>query len=526
MSVTLSDLRPTRVAGMSLRDLAARVGATSTANVQVSGVSVDSTDIASGDLFIGVAGANTHGASFARVACDAGAVAVLTDEAGAQIVEATCPGVPVLVVKDPRHVEGDIAAAVYGDPSAHLRVVGVTGTNGKTTTAYLLHAILQRAGVPALLQGTGVQKLGDDAVYTVRTTSEAPVLHRLMALARERGFGGAVLEVSAHAVSLERINAVRFDAVGFTNLQHDHLDYYGDMEHYFRAKAALFHPDHARTGVVCVDDEWGVRLAEEATIPLTTVSTSGRAADALVENVRVDPDTGGTHFVIREGDDTWALFCPLPGLVNVQNSAVAALVARAAGISRAAIADALAHAPQVPGRMEAVTGADPDNDPLVIVDYAHTPEALEAILATARTLTRGRLHLVFGTDGDRDATKRPDVGRAGANGADVVWVTDENPRTEPAHIMREQLLDGIRRVRPDLRDVTVVETCRRDAIREAILAADPTDTVIITGKGAEEAQEISYCMHPFSDQAVARECLEGRDRRRRLTRGSGGAAGV
>ncbi|MBD3689042.1 UDP-N-acetylmuramoyl-L-alanyl-D-glutamate--2,6-diaminopimelate ligase [Nanchangia anserum] len=516
MSVTLSDLRPRENAGTSVSEIADLVGATCERAAQVSGVSVDSNDIAPGDLFIAVPGAATHGASFARLAVERGAVAVLTDAAGARQVCRECPDVPVIVVDDPRHVEGEVAARVYGDPSAAMPVLGVTGTNGKTTTAYLLHAIIQGQGVPALLQGTGVQKVGDDSVYTVRTTAEAPVLHRLMALARERGLAGAVLEISAHAVSLERINAIHFDAVGFTNLQHDHLDYYGDMEHYYRAKAGLFAPEHARVGVVCVDDEWGRRLAGEAEIPVVTVSTAGEDADWQVADARVDSRTGGTCFTLRGEGSDWGLSCPLPGDVNVQNSAVAALVARQAGIDPDQIARALAGAPQVPGRMEAI-GSDSPDDPLVIVDYAHTPEALDAVLETARGLSSGKLHVVFGTDGDRDATKRPDVGRAAARGADVLWVTDENPRTEPAHVMRSQLLEGICDERPSLEGVTVVETSRRDAIREAIMAAAADDTVIITGKGAEAYQEINYCFHPFSDQAVARECLEGRAHRRALT---------
>lgn len=511
MTQTISDLRPAHCAGLSLADLAARFGLDAPGDVQVRGVTVDSTDVAPGDLFIAVPGFQTHGARFALAAVEAGAVAVLTDAAGA--TQLGDIGVPVLVVEDPRGVEGEVAAAVYADPSAHLKVVGVTGTNGKTTTSFLLHAILQGAGVPALLQGTGVQKVGDDEVYTSRTTAEAPVLQRLMALARERDMRGAVLEVSAHAVSLDRVKGVRFDAVGFTNLQHDHLDYYGDMEAYYLAKAGLFRAGRAARGVVCVDDEWGKRLAREAEIPIVTVSTTGDNADVSVRDIEGDAERGGTWFTL--GDQR--LYCPLPGLVNVQNAAVAALVAAAAGIDDATIAAALAAAPQVAGRMESIPSPTPALDPLVIVDFAHTPEALDAILPTVAALTAGRLHLVFGTDGDRDATKRPDVGRAGARGADVLWVTDENPRTEPAHVMRDQLLEGIRDVRPTLEGVSVIETSRRDAIRQAILAAEPADTVLITGKGSEAIQEIDYCMHPFSDQDVARQCLEGRARRRALT---------
>ncbi|MDO4612661.1 MAG: UDP-N-acetylmuramoyl-L-alanyl-D-glutamate--2,6-diaminopimelate ligase [Actinomycetaceae bacterium] len=516
MTVTLHDMRPRSIQPVALAAIAERLGASASGDAEVSGVSVDSTDIAPGDLFIAVPGLSTHGAAFAADAVAAGAVAVLTDEAGAAKVAADLGEIPVVTVPDPRSVEGEVAAMVYADPSARLCTVGVTGTNGKTTTAYLLHEALQGVGVPALLQGTGVQQVGEDRVYTSRTTAEAPVIQRLMALALEREMSGAVLEVSAHAVSLSRVRGVHFDAVGFTNLQHDHLDYYGDMEHYFAAKAGLFDPALAERGVVCVDDEWGKRLARESRIPVITVSTTGADADVRAVDIKADPLSGGTHFRLVGEGISQEMFCPLPGLVNVQNLSVAALVATQAGLDLVEVAQALAHASQVPGRMETIPSDTPQEDPLIIVDYAHTPEALDAILHTARELTRGQLHIVFGTDGDRDASKRPGVGRAAARGADLLWVTDENPRTEPPHVMREQLLEGIDTVRPNREGVTVIETSRRDAIRQAIMSAAPDDTVIITGKGAEEIQEIDYCTHPFRDQDVARECLEGRARRRAL----------
>lgn len=517
MEVSISELRPKNVTAQNLSDLSELIGGTCFGQAQITGVSVDSNDIRPGDLFVAVPGQKTHGAAFAHTAVEKGAEAVATDEAGAKRVRRDCPDIPLIVVDDPRHHEGTLAAAVYGDPSAKMRVVGITGTNGKTTTTYLLHWMLQAGGEKAVLQGTGVQRVGDEHIYTSRTTSEAPVLQALMATGLERGMQAAALEISSHAVSLDRIRGVRFDAVGFTNLQHDHLDYYGTMEAYFEAKAGLFSPEFAKRGVVCVDDEWGQRLAKEAAIPVVTVSTNGTPAQVQATGMRPDPDTGATTFTLRLEDSEVTLTCPLPGAVNVQNACVAALVAREAGLPLDVIVDALENAPQVSGRMETIPSQTPEEDPLVIVDFAHTAEALESVLGTARALTRGKLHIVFGTDGDRDASKRADVGRAAANGADILWVTDENPRTEAPEIMRRQLFEGISQVRADLSDVTEITTCRRDAIRTAIMAAGPDDTVIITGKGGEEVQEVYYCMHPFKDQEVARECLAGRAYRRALT---------
>lgn len=530
MPAALSDLIPTQLSEVTAREVFAHVGAQPSSSTpapaldaMVRGVSVASSECADGYLFVGVPGLVSHGAKYAVDAVARGAVAILTDEDGARICAAQCPGVPVGVVADPRAQAASAAGLVYGEPSTKMTILGVTGTNGKTTSAVLAAAALGADPVPATCMTTISVDVAGHSIPAARTTAEAPVINRVLAAGRERGVRAGVVEVSAHALSLDRVRGIDFAVVGFTNLQHDHLDYYGDMESYYRAKASLFTPDYARAGVVCVDDAWGRRLAAEAQIPVVTVATCGgggdeggvAAADWVATDIAPNAASGGTDFRLSGPDGaSVAVYCPIPGLVNVQNSALALVMAHAAGVALERAAASIAACTGVPGRMEAI-GQRGEDAPLVIVDYAHTPEAVAAVTETVRAFTPGRIHIVFGTDGDRDPSKRPDVGRAAAAGADVLWVTDENPRTEDAVAIRAQLYQGIRTVRADLHDVTEVTTCRRDAVRRAILAASPSDTVLITGKGAERTQEIDHCFHPYRDQDVAREALAGRGRKPR-----------
>lgn len=508
-------LRPHHSAPVTVKDLATRFalrpasGAEAPDGLAVVGVSVDSSDVARGEMFVALPGFTHHGARFAPEAVAAGAVAVLTDEAGAAMVGAALPRVPVLVTDDPRAVAGPLAAEVYHHPAERLTVTAVTGTNGKTTTSYLMRAALAAVHPRAALCGTVETRVGPVSFEAERTTAESPVVQRFLALARECGEGAAVIETSAHALSLHRVDGVVFDVAAFTNLQHDHLDYYGDMEGYFNAKALLFTPEHAKRAVVCVDDEWGRRLAASAPIPVTTVSALTDApAHWRVRGTHPDPSIGRTVFTLVDPDGTGhEVRMPILGEVNVQNTAVALVSAVAAGVPLDGALRALEAAPQIPGRMEKVNPV-PGNQPLVVVDYAHTPEALEWTLRSTRELTAGRLHIVFGTDGDRDASKREHLAGIAAAGADVLWVTDENPRTEDPQSIRDYLLRGIASQRPSMADVTEVVTCRRDAVRRAILAAQPGDTVIITGKGAEWYQEVEGIKHRYNDVPVAREVLE------------------
>ncbi|WP_448751522.1 Mur ligase family protein, partial [Actinomyces sp.] len=366
------------------------------------------------------------------------------------------------------------------------------------------------------LCGTVEIRVGDLLINSEKTTSEAPEIERILALARQKDCGAAIVEVSAHALSLNRIDNIVFDVAAFTNLQHDHLDYYGDMESYFAAKKSLFTPVHSKQGVVCVDDEWGQRLARESEVPVTTVAVfSDHEADWKVRKVTFDRGIPAVTFDLETPQShVRTIRMPMLGEVNVQNAVVALVSAVQMGTDFDAAVQALENAEQVPGRMTSVN-PDPGNQPLVIVDFAHTPEGLEWTLKSVRELTRGKLVLVFGTDGDRDATKREPLAAIAAQLADVLWVTDENPRSEDASSIRRQLLSGIRSVRPDLENVTEVPTCRRDAVREAILAAQAGDIVVISGKGAEWYQEIRGIKHAYNDVPVAQEVL-AQDIRARL----------
>lgn len=474
------------------------------------GITVSSDDCEPDWLFVAIPGLKQHGIRFAHAAIEAGASAILTDEDGRTQACERGLGVPVVQVADPRGVVPQLCANVYASPATRLTTMAVTGTNGKTTTSYLMRAAIASRFPNASLCGTVETHVGPISFEAVRTTAEAPVIARFLAATEEYGCGAGVIELSAHALSLHRVDGIVFDVAAFTNLQHDHLDYYGDMENYFQAKALLFTPEHSRRGVVCVDDEWGRRLAQQATVPVTTVSAlTDNDADWQVRDVTPDKAIGRTVFTLVDPSGVGhRVAMPIIGEVNIQNTAVAIVSAVSLDIELADVISAIEDAPQIPGRMEKVNPT-PGGQPLVIVDYAHTPEALEWTLRSTRELTEGKVVIVFGTDGDRDASKREELAAIAAREADVLWVTDENPRTEDPQSIRDYLLRGIASVRPDMADVTEVTTCRRDAVRRAILAAQPGDTVIITGKGAEWYQEIQGIHHRYNDVPVAAEVLEG-----------------
>lgn len=479
----------------------------------VTGVTVASSAVEPGDLFVALHGLTAHGARFARDAVAAGAVAVLTDDDGARLCADVTPplGVPVLVADDPRALVGDVAAWVYDHPTRELLTVGITGTNGKTTTTYLVDAALAAAHPVRAVLGTVELRIGDDAIESPRTTVEAPALHALLALARERGATAATMEASSHALALGRLHGLTFDVVGFTNLQRDHLDFHGDMDGYFADKARLFAPAQAKRGVVVVDDAWGRRLVAEAPIPVESVSThldgpAAGTADWAVVEADVGLDGVGSTFTLRGPDGAHhRAVSPLPGLVNVSNAALAIVLAHRAGIAMGAAIERIGAAPAIPGRMERVIERG-GGRPLALVDYAHTPDALVLALESVRPITPGRLILVFGSDGDRDQGKRPIMGEIAAHLADVVVVTDENPRSEVPEQIRAAILAGVRSVRPDGGDVHEA-TSRAAAIRTALTLADPEDTIIITGKGHEPTQEIAGVFHRYNDRDVLRAAV-------------------
>lgn len=472
-------------------------------------MAVGSADVVAGDLFAAMPGLKAHGADYASAAVAAGAVAVLTDADGAARILELGLDVPVLVTDRPlRALVGELAAWLYDEPASAVTTVGVTGTNGKTTTTYFVEAALRRHHERTAVIGTVELRVGDETIESPRTTVEAPVLHALFAMMRERDVTACAMEVSSHALALERVAGLRVDVAGFTNLQRDHLDFHGDMEGYFADKARLFAPERAARAVVCVDDEWGVRLAAEARIPVDTVATRessvGRAtADWQVHDADIGLDGVGSSFRLTgpDGIDV-AATSPLPGLVNVSNAAVAIVLAYRAGVPLEDAVAGVGAATAIPGRMERVVERT-DGWPLCLVDYAHTPDALVLALEAVRPITPGRLVIVLGSDGDRDRGKRPIMGRIAAELADVVVVTDENPRSEPPETIREAILAGAREVRPDLREVYEVEP-RAAALRVGTLLAGPRDTVIVTGKGHEPTQEIAGVFHRYNDRDVYR----------------------
>jgi len=508
-------LRPERVPPVPLTAIAERSGGhlePSDADGVVTGATVDSRAVVVGDLFGALPGYSTHGATFAQAAADAGAAAILTDDTGARIAAPT--GLPVVVVDDPRHALGLASAAVYGDPSHALTLVGVTGTNGKTTTTYFIDAALRRAHRATGLLGTIEMRIGAQSAPAVRTTVEAPVFQALLARMVEQGVGAATAEVSSHALALGRVAGTRFAVAVFTNLQWDHLDFHPTMEDYFQAKASLFTPELSERGVVCVDDEWGARLGNEAAVPVVRVATRPEASDAdwTVRGVRLADDGIGSVFELA-GPEGAVLEAssPLPAHINVSNAAVAIVAAISAGVPAEDAVAGVAAAPHVPGRMQRVLDRDADS-PLAIVDYAHTPDALERVLIGARSVTPGRIISVFGAGGDRDTAKRPGFGSVAATLADVVIVTDDNPRSEDPASIRKAILAGVKDARPGMRDVH--EIAPRDvAIREALAMAAPEDTIVLSGKGHEDYQEIDGVKHHFSDPEQLRAALaESRER--------------
>ncbi|MFP5347742.1 MAG: UDP-N-acetylmuramoyl-L-alanyl-D-glutamate--2,6-diaminopimelate ligase [Actinomycetes bacterium] len=515
----LTSLRPARVPGRTLAELCDRLSVPvppgADPGVRLTGATLDSRAVRPGDLYAGLRGQRAHGADFGAQAAASGAAVVLTDDEGA--ARAAASGLPLVVVQDPRGRLGSLAAWLYGDPGEHLLLLGVTGTNGKTTTTYLLDAALRAAEHTTGLIGTVETRVGDRRVASVRTTPEAPDLHALLALMREEGVTACAMEVSSHALALHRVDGVVFDVAGFTNLSQDHLDFHGTMEDYFAAKAQLFTPAHSRRGVVCVDDEWGRRLAGQAEVPVLTLGAAeGTSADAdwrILDPV-VESD-GRTSFTLRlASGPALRATSPLPGDFNVVNTALALVMLVEAGVDQESAARGLAASAAVPGRMERVVVGPSRPEagdaalPLGVVDYAHTPRAVEAALAALRPATKGRLVVVLGAGGDRDAGKREAMGETAARLADVVVVTDDNPRSERPEAIRAALLAGARRA-ARLSGAQVVEVADRgEAVREAVrTAGGPGGTVLVAGKGHEQGQEVAGRVHPFDDREVLREAL-------------------
>jgi UDP-N-acetylmuramoyl-L-alanyl-D-glutamate--2,6-diaminopimelate ligase len=520
-------IRPAAPVPRPLADLAAAFGLAPTrplpAQAQVSAVASDNRVVAAGDLFVALPGARSHGADFAADAVGRGAAAVLTDAEGAGRLADL--DVPVLVVDDPRRVLGPVAAWVHGAPAEQLVTFGITGTNGKTTTSYQVDHLLRALGRRGGLVGTVETRAGDQVLPSRLTTPEAADLQALLAAMREHGVDALTMEVSSHAIAMRRVDGVVYDVAGFTNLSQDHLDFHGDLDAYFAAKAELFTPERSRRGVVVVDDAWGERLAATATVPVETVRTlpaapGAPAADWTVHDVA--PAGTGSAFTLRHTDGrTLRTATSLPGGFNVANAALAAVMVLASGVPLAEVTAALGAADglsaRVPGRMEVVAPGDA-RDPRVVVDFAHNTDALELALAALRPTTAGRLVVVFGATGDRDPGKRGAMGAAAVAGADVVVVTDDDPHDEDAAAVRAAVLAGARdavgAARAAGRAPELVEVApRADAIRRAVLDAAPGDTVLVAGRGHETIQEVGGVDLELDDRVEARAAVRARAER-------------
>ena len=466
-----------------------------TESVNVTGISQSSNEISTGDLFIALPGEKFHGAQFAADAVERGAVAVLTDLAGAAMVT----GVPVLVVENPRRAAGVISAWFYEEPMRDLYSVGVTGTNGKTTVTTLLHQIMQAAGRESGLIGTVESRIGSEVLLSKRTTPESAELQGLIATMRERHMRNLVMEVSSHAITLERIRGSHFAVVGFTNLSQDHLDFHKSMEEYFLAKAKLFTFEYADLAVINIDDVYGARLAAMTELPVMSLSRTNTKATWHFASITRDYVGAaiairGSGGILIEGKTI------LQGGFNYDNLLMAVAIATESGIDPIDIAAILPQLTGAVGRLEAVRLGQ---NFTALVDYAHSPDAVARVLETAHEITTGSVIAVLGCGGDRDASKRSLMGLALRDGADIAIYTSDNPRSEkPEDILVQMVLDI------DVQAPNEVITDRKAAIRAAVNHAAAGDVVIVLGKGHEKGQEISGVIYPFDDRIELARAIE------------------
>lgn len=507
-------LRPQDPPQHALGDLAAafaREVRGDTAGVTVRGITLATADLRPGEAFVAIQGVNRHGADFAKDAADKGAVAIVTDAAGAEI--ATGVGLPILVVDDPRRVLGALSAWVYETGPGHALplLLGTTGTNGKTSVTHLLDGILTQMGVTSGLSSTAERHIAGEIIVSRLTTPEASEIHALLALMRERHVEAIAVEVSAQAITRQRVDGIVFDVAGFTNLTHDHLDDYADMAEYFEAKLPLFQPDRARRGVVSLDSPPGADIVRRAGIPVTTVGTPAIAADAEAAEradwvvTILEEHQRGTTFMMRGPAGTLTTRVPVIGGHMAANAALAIVMLLEAGYDWARLTGALDGGEidaYLPGRTQLVSGA---RGPAVYVDFGHTPDAFEKTLAAVRRVTPGRTLMLFGADGDRDATKRFDMSRTAVEGSDVVVVTDHHPRFEDPAAIRRFLVDAAREVKPD---VEVYEYSPPErAIVAAVKLVGEGDAILWAGPGHQDYRDIEGVRTPYSARELARRAL-------------------
>ena len=509
-------LRPANPPRRELSELASLFARSVRGDVEggaLSGITLATADLRPGEAFVAIRGVNRHGADFAKTAAEKGAVAVITDQAGADI--AADAGLPILIVDDPRGVLGALSAWVYGtgaeDPLPHLSAT--TGTNGKTSVSHLLEGILEQMGVVTGLSSTAERHIAGEVIVSRLTTPEASEMHALLALMREREVEAVAVEVSAQALSRHRVDGIRFDVAGFTNLSHDHLDDYADMEEYFEAKLPLFRPDRAVRGVVCLDSSSGALVVERSEIPVVTVGTPSIAADADQASradwvVVIDDERAtGTTFTMTGPAGTLTTTVPVIGPHMAANAALAIVMLLEGGYAWERIVGALQrdggiHA-YLPGRTQLVSGAQ---GPAVFVDFGHSPDAFEKTLAAVRRVTPGKVLMLFGADGDRDASKRFDMARTAVEGSDILVVTDHHPRFEDPASIRATLVEGARRARPDaeIHEYSPPEA----AIVAAVGLVGDGDAILWAGPGHQDYRDIRGVRTPYSARELSRRALK------------------
>ena len=495
-------MRPFSQSTLKLTKVAGAVSATcelseaELSKIVISGLTHNDSQVEPGDLFIAIPGANRHGAEFAMSAVSKGAVAILTDSAGAAYVQ----GIPVLVVADPRRVAGNIAALFYNEPMRDLSSIGITGTNGKTTVSTLIYQIFEAAGRDSGLIGTIETRIGKDAIDSSRTTPEATDLQALSAVMRERHMRHLVMEVSSHAMVLHRMQGAHFAFVGFTNLTQDHLDFHGDIESYFAAKAKLFTYEFADQAVINIDTEYGARLADKTELPV--ISLSRLNPQATWHFAEIDTSGKQVHFKIRgSGGMLIESSTKLRGGYNLDNLLMAIAIAVESGVDPVDIAAAVPALSGAAGRLEEVSVGQSYS---AFVDYAHTPDAVSNVLESIREFTSGKVIAVLGCGGDRDSSKRPLMGQALLKGCDIAVFTSDNPRSEdPSQILKE-MVGNLKVSAPAI----VIED-RKSAIEYAVSLASQGDTIAILGKGHELGQEIAGQKLDFDDRKVLAQAIAG-----------------
>ncbi len=468
---------------------------------EVTGITYDSRRVTPGMLFVAVPGQHVDGHDYVLNAVDRGAVAVICQRNGFIQQRAT-----KIMVADAREALAQVAAAFYQYPAGKLKMIGITGTNGKTTVAFMIKHVLESAGVTTGLLGTIRYEIGERVIPAQRTTPESLDIHQMLAHMVRSGCKACVMEVSSHALEQKRVFGLDFDVSIFTNLTQDHLDYHGDMESYYMAKKKLFSgdagasPGKSKASVINIDDTFGARLAAETDAQVRV--EYGIEKEAAVRATQIQLRADCTQMTVGTPKQNFTCKLPLIGRHNVYNALAAVGASLALDVAPSVIQKALSSVPAVPGRLERIVCGQPF---VVLVDYAHTDDALRNVLTTLREITKGRLLLVFGCGGSRDKGKRPKMGRVAAELADVAVITSDNPRKESAADIASQIQAGYHAVHgTDCQ----IELDRRRAIDEVIRMAQPGDTVLIAGKGHETYQEFEDTVVPFDDRAHAEETLE------------------